>query len=751
MDEIKFSIQANVRVNGKELQGNLNIDSRGFAFDSSGRNIFSIKCDWKNAICTRAIEKRSRLLFLKVEKIFYTISFDNFVSNKIFIRSENEKRFNEIIKNVKEYCIREDELKYQEELAYQEAERKRKEELACLEVERKRKEEQEHLLAEKKLQEELLRLAELKRQAEQKQAHAAVYSVFLQIYGIKKNEDNNIRLARGTLTKFLSALAEYKEELACQEEECKRQEELARQEAERKLQENLQEKLSPDYLYILNNINSIKGELNNTNRCILASHVLDAFDVFFNNKRLILEERYEYLIDNLYNIMFYYDVSDQFSKKFINYLEMSYYNCSINVDVILQFVFRLLTFRTDTVKNITVFDSKYDYGLDIGKLILTHQYESPIEDDELLSDQAWKTYMREVIAEQREISRQNHIKEEANRIHEYILEQRRPITRGHLRKKFRSYSGKMMDELLLKGDILDLRGEFLALKNVPITIQETECMRQDIIDMLDEHESICHCSELYDELVYSYNSVFRNSYITDAKKLFGLLQGLFRKELTFEYPYVAMDIDRIPSPEQRLRMFIGENSITPVEDVTEYIRKKHLKINSLLDFLISINDSVLLKNREELISIEALPISEVMVKEIEKLIAEELEEDDEYKAIRDLRCIVKFPALNVPWDEWLIYSALAKWGKEIYLHTTSPQFKYAIPVVSIYGYVDDDDLSNIAEKYSGQILLTSTHTLDDMEDLDDLIIDDIDIDDIDTDDIDIDDIDLMDDFDLEDL
>ena len=147
MDEIKFSIQASVHVNGKELQGNLNIDSRGFAFDSSGRKIFSIKCDWKNAICTRAIEKRSRLLFLKVEKIFYIISFDNFVSDKIFIRSEDEKRFNEIIKNVKEYCIREDELKRQEKLACQEAERKRQEELARQEAERKLQEDLQEKLS----------------------------------------------------------------------------------------------------------------------------------------------------------------------------------------------------------------------------------------------------------------------------------------------------------------------------------------------------------------------------------------------------------------------------------------------------------------------------------------------------------------------------------------------------------------------------------------------------------------------------
>ena len=55
-------------------------------------------------------------------------------------------------------------------------------------------------------------------------------------------------------------------------------------------------------------------------------------------------------------------------------------------------------------------------------------------------------------------------------------------------------------------------------------------------------------------------------------------------------------------------------------------------------------------------------------------------------------------------------------------------------------------VKEIADKYSGQISLTSTHTLDDIDNLDDLIADDIDLDDID-----IDGFDLTDDFDLEDL
>ena len=139
-----------------------------------------------------------------------------------------------------------------------------------------------------------------------------------------------------------------------------------------------------------------------------------------------------------------------------------------------------------------------------------------------------------------------------------------------------------------------------------------------------------------------------------------------------------------------------------------------------------------------------------MVHSIEKLIRQELNKGKDVIALRELECINRFPRISLPWDEWLIYSSLKKWGTELYLYTTSPRFSLALPIVSVSGLISEEEISLIAKRYAGSINDTLTYKIDNLDDLDKLIIDDIDLDDIDIDDMDIDDMDL-DDIDIGDM
>ena len=205
-------------------------------------------------------------------------------------------------------------------------------------------------------------------------------------------------------------------------------------------------------------------------------------------------------------------------------------------------------------------------------------------------------------------------------------------------------------------------------------------------------------------------------------------------------PYVALDSSDLVSPEVRLYNYVKESSIVAIEDIIQLARDIHYKIPNTLDFLMSCNGYIL-KNREYLIEEAILNINVSDVKDMERLIEEELEENNFCAAIRDLSCVAQFPRINVPWDEWLIYSVLRKYGSKLDLYTTAYQFRLSIPVISVkYHYVDEFDLQNISKKHAGTISNIMETKVDDLDNLDELIEEFIDIDDIDFD---------FDDFDFE--
>lgn len=100
------------------------------------------------------------------------------------------------------------------------------------------------------------------------------------------------------------------------------------------------------------------------------------------------------------------------------------------------------------------------------------------------------------------------------------------------------------------------------------------------------------------------------------------------------------------------------------------------------------------------------------------LIKYELEVDN-CKAVRDLLCIIDFPKIAIPWDEWLIYSVVKKYGRSIEALTSSSQFKKSVPIVALQGKYQQSTIDKIAEQYSSSLDNTFS-TISQLEDLDNL-------------------------------
>lgn len=82
--------------------------------------------------------------------------------------------------------------------------------------------------------------------------------------------------------------------------------------------------------------------------------------------------------------------------------------------------------------------------------------------------------------------------------------------------------------------------------------------------------------------------------------------------------------------------------------------------------------------------------------------------------ISQITCWHRLPRIVVPWTEWLIYSAINKWGRRLTVATSSNQLRMAVPLIAPQGEMAADAFKEMPAE-STQI--------DDLDNIDDLIAD----------------------------
>ena len=348
------------------------------------------------------------------------------------------------------------------------------------------------------------------------------------------------------------------------------------------------------------------------------------------------------------------------------------------------------------------------------------KYDSLIFDDDFYVKERKDLYLH------LESIRQDQIE----RIRSYIEKQKKPISKDFLRVKFPECSSATISTALNHPGILHYGKRVLSANCLNITTNEKAELQASISKVVKRKNSIIHIKELYDKICMEYYDLFMRLFIDSEFHLFSVIYYLYNTEFSFNNPYLARSGTIIPSPEDRLRQYAFSKEELNIDDYLVYSRDNYIKISNILNSINLLNSRMLLKNRDQLISIDKTGVSLTIVKTVESLICEELDDEDVI-ALRDLNCITKFPTISIPWDEWLIYSVLNKWGDKLFLYTTAPQFRNSIPSVSKNSFVTTEDLQIIADKHAGDINRVLNSSIDDLDNLDELIEESIDFDDID--------------------
>lgn len=306
----------------------------------------------------------------------------------------------------------------------------------------------------------------------------------------------------------------------------------------------------------------------------------------------------------------------------------------------------------------------------------------------------------------------------------FIEESSKPVQRQTLVANIKDFSDAVMVQACRESKILSYHGEYIYAGNLDIPDNLFHTLRRQINFILRDHE-IHHIDELYDEIAPKQYLLLSGAYVQTSYQFFSLVAYLFEDDYNFVRPFIAQKSVHIPTIPERVIRFIGNNNEILIDDVISFTKKKGITIPRLLELFDDISNHFFIKNHDTLISRSSLSLNNSILEQVADLIIDELKDVD-CIAIRDLRCLSLLPSISVPWEEWLIYSIIRKHIPSIHTYTTSSQFRHGIPVISLTSMVTEIELSEIAQRHEGNTHAVVHTTVDNLDNLDELIEDMID-------------------------
>ena len=109
----------------------------------------------------------------------------------------------------------------------------------------------------------------------------------------------------------------------------------------------------------------------------------------------------------------------------------------------------------------------------------------------------------------------------------------------------------------------------------------------------------------------------------------------------------------------------------------DFATEMRIPIYSIIEFINSL-DNYVFKNRNEIISIEKAGVSKYIIGQIENYLLKNLNYKY-YLMPQDINYNF-LPAIQIKWNEWLLYSVIKKWGREITVITNNAQFRASKPI-----------------------------------------------------------------------
>lgn len=292
----------------------------------------------------------------------------------------------------------------------------------------------------------------------------------------------------------------------------------------------------------------------------------------------------------------------------------------------------------------------------------------------------------------------------------YIKENRYPVKKEEIQAKFQGITDIVISLATSDSDILNYFGEYLHGSRLVIHEDEKSRLFDQLAMLMSDNEAH-HIKDVYTLLFKNNAAPFSRNAVNGSFRAYSFLEYLFPDQFQFLRPYIAKIGVEIGKPAERLHDMIYEEEEYSISDISDFARENHLQIQSIIEYINSLNDKFMMRDIDSIASITSLGVSEEITKMIEAIITGEISETT---PIRNMTCVRKFPKISGNWSEWLIYSCLIKWGSKLDVALSSGQLRHSIPLVSLKGQMD-------LTRFKNNSVASVRSRIDDLNDIDELL------------------------------
>lgn len=318
------------------------------------------------------------------------------------------------------------------------------------------------------------------------------------------------------------------------------------------------------------------------------------------------------------------------------------------------------------------------------------------------------------------ISKDSEITSVYSTIVTYIEDFEHPVTRQQIQSAFPGVPEIVISFAVEDPEILNYFGAYLHAGHLSVSNDEQKYLEQTIARIVSNNGTH-HIKDITQLIMRDKPEILTRNAALFPFSAYSLIEYFFRSKFQFSRPYVAkigVDIDR--SADRLHDMIYSEETFT-VAQISDFCKEAHYQIQSMLEYLNSCNDQFFMTDTETIILISKTGITEEVVRTLESTILLELTET---MPIINLPCWQQFPAIQIPWTEWLVYSAINKWGKQLSVSTSNNQLRLAIPLIAPKGQMDESKFRSMSK----ETLSAQPICVDNLDNIDDLIADFIDLD-----------------------
>jgi len=265
-----------------------------------------------------------------------------------------------------------------------------------------------------------------------------------------------------------------------------------------------------------------------------------------------------------------------------------------------------------------------------------------------------------------------------NEIASFVKNSAVPVTKARIKDEFPGITDIVIAFAIKDEDIIIGFSVYIPRNFIANQTDNLNALRQTIMDMVEDGE-IHHVDDLMSVLSLMRPNILEDFKIDSRYTLFSIIETLFATEFSLARPFFARKGVEIGKQEERMRSFLEGKIEVEIVDLREFARDNGLSIGNILTQLNEFNDEYLLKDRNTIIQIAATGINKYTAEYVDEYIEDAMGEH-EVLVLNDLRYSL-LPRINIPWNDWLIYSVINKWSKKYKVITSEHQFRFSVPIV----------------------------------------------------------------------